>query len=143
MPTPPVTWTLTSGEMPPGMLLDPIGRIAGAAQQRGNFPMTFHVVDGIGLEGDLSLELEIVDPVISIERLASPFLLSGTVVDFNQKAYLDREGNANGVYDLGDFRAFYLRNPNLPRTGDLQGIIELLVPMGELNPTTSGKEVVR
>ena len=75
--------------------------------------------------------------------LASPFLLSGGGMDFNQKAYLDREGNANGVYDLGDFRAFYLRNPNLPRTGDMQGLIELLVPMGALNGQGSGKEVVR
>jgi len=139
----PVTWTLTSGDMPEGMHLDPIGRITGAAQERGNFPVTFHVRDAIGLEGNLSLDLVVVDPVISIERLASPFLLSGVGMDFNQKAYLDREGNANGVYDLGDFRAFYLRNPNLPRTGDMQGLIELLVPMGALNGQGSGKEVVR
>ena len=139
----PVTWTLTSGDMPEGMHLDPIGRITGAAQERGNFPVTFLVRDAIGLEGDLSLDLVVVDPVISIERLASPFLLSGVGMDFNQRAYLDREGNANGVYDLGDFRSFYLRNPNLPRTGDMQGLIELVVPMGALNGQGSGKEVVR
>jgi len=140
---PPVVWTVVSGEMPQGMQLDPIGRILGAAKQRGTFPLTFHVLDGIGLEGDLSLELEIIDPVISIERLAALFLFSGPGLTLIQKEFLDREGNANSVYDLGDFRAFLLRNPSLPRSGDLQGIIELLVPMGQLNRAGPGKEVVR
>jgi hypothetical protein len=139
----PVTWTHTSGEMPEGMRLDLIGRISGAAMERGTFSLGFHVVDAIGLEADVSLDLVVDDPVISIERLASPFLLTGTELDFNQKTYLDRDGNVNGSYDLGDFRIFYLRNPNLPSSGDLQGIIELLVPMGDMKSGGSGKEVVR
>lgn len=129
---PPVKWTLTSGTLPQGMNLDPIGRISGAAMARGTFPLSFNVRDAIGLEAGLSMELTVVDPVISIERLASPFLLSGAPLDFNEKTYLDREGNRNGVYDLGDFRAFFLRNPNAPMTGDMQEIIELLVPMGDM-----------
>lgn len=141
----PVTWSLMEGELPEGMFLEPVGRISGAALERGSFPVRFHVVDAIGLEGDASLELVVADPVISIERLASPFLLTGQALDFNQKTYLDRSGNANNGYDLGDFRAFFLRNPNLPSSGEAQGIIELLVPLGDLKPSGSGtgKEVVR
>jgi len=141
----PVTWSLAAGELPEGMFLDPAGRISGAALERGEFPVSFHVVDAIGLEGDASLELVVTDPLISVERLASPFLLTGPALDFNQKTFLDRSGNANNGYDLGDFRAFYLRNPNLPASGDAQDIIELLVPMGDLGPSGSGsgKEVVR
>jgi M6 family metalloprotease-like protein len=129
---PPVTWALTDGTLPQGMVLDPIGRISGAAMELGTFPLVFHVRDAIGLEAGLSLDLVVVDPEISIERLASPFLLTGAPLDFNEKTYLDREGNRNGVYDLGDFRAFFLRNPGLPMSGDVQGIIELLVPMGDI-----------
>jgi hypothetical protein len=129
---PPVSWTLTDGALPQGMVLDPIGRISGAAMELGTFPLVFHVRDAIGLEAGLSLDLVVVDPEISIERLASPFLLTGAPLDFNEKTYLDREGNRNGVYDLGDFRAFFLRNPDLPMSGDIQGIIELLVPMGDI-----------
>ncbi len=140
----PVTWTLTSGELPDGMSLDPIGRISGAAMERGAFSLAFHVVDGIGLEGDASLDLVVVDPVISIERLASPFLRSGAGLDLNQRTYLDREGNRNGGYDLGDFRAFFLRNPDLPGTGDLRGTMELLVPVGDLGAAGGAeKEVIR
>ena len=118
-------------------------RNAAVVRRNAILSRTLRVTDGIGLEADLSLELEVGDPVISIERLASPFLLSGTGLDFNQRTYLDQEGNANGVYDFGDFRAFFLRNPDLPRAGDLQGTIELLVPIGALNGAGPGKEVVR
>jgi hypothetical protein len=144
---PPVTWSLTSGTLPEGMHLDPIGRISGAAMKLGSYPVSFNVHDAIGLEADLSLELVVVDPEISIEQLASPFLLSGETLDFNQKTYLDREGNKNGAYDLGDFRAFFLRNPDLPLSADLQEFIELLVPMGELKGGSGGEtgkgEVIR
>jgi hypothetical protein len=136
---PPVTWTLLSGPLPRGMDLDPIGRITGAAMERGTFPLSFHVRDAIGLEADLSLALVVVDPEISIERLASPFLLSGAALDSFQRSYLDGEGNRNGAYDLGDFRAFFLRNPDLPMTGDLREVIEMLVPVGDMR---NGSRVV-
>jgi hypothetical protein len=111
---------------------------------RGTYPLSFSVRDAIGLEADLSLDLVVVDPEISIERLASPFLLTGETLDFNQKTYLDREGNRNSAYDLGDFRAFFLRNPDLPVSGDLREIIELLVPMGDIRSGSGGRgEVIR
>jgi len=100
--------------------------------ERGTFPLSFHVRDAIGLQADLSLDLVVVDPEISIERLASPFLLSGATLDSFQRSYLDGEGNRNGAYDLGDFRAFFLRNPGLPITGDLKEVIEMLVPVGDM-----------
>jgi M6 family metalloprotease-like protein len=144
---PPVTWSLVSGTLPQGMALEPVGRIAGAAMERGTFPLSFNARDAIGLEADLSLDLVVVDPEISIERLASPFLLSGAALDFNEKSYLDREGNRNGVYDLGDFRAFFLRNPDLPVSGDWPEVIELLVPMGDMKKGSGGElrkgEVIR
>jgi hypothetical protein len=129
---PPVTWVLTAGTLPQGMRLDPIGRISGAPMELGTFPLSFRVRDAIGLEAGLSLDLVVVDPVISIERLASPFLLTGAPLDFNEKTYLDREGNRNGVYDLGDFRAFFLRNPDVPMSGDIREIFDLIVPMGDM-----------
>jgi hypothetical protein len=141
---PPAVWTQLSGDLPEGMLLDPIGRITGAAMELGSFPLSFRVRDAIGLEADLSLVLVVTDPEISVERLASPFLLTGETLDFNQRTYLDREGNRNGAYDLGDFRAFFLRNPDLPVSGDLREAIEILVPMGDIRNGSGGKgEVIR
>mgnify|MGYP006279568057 CR=1 FL=1 len=139
----PVTWSLSGGALPEGMRLESLGRITGAAMVRGTFPVSFHVVDAIGLEGDVSLELEVTDPAISIERLASHFLLTGSTLDFNQRTYLDRSGNVNGSYDLGDFRAFFLRNPDLPRNGDAQGVTELLIPMGDLKAMAGKGEGIR
>jgi hypothetical protein len=142
---PPVKWTLTSGELPAGMGLDAVGEIRGVAMDKGTFPVTLHVVDGVGLEGDLDLELVVVDPVIAVELLASPFLLTGGELDLNQRVYLDRAGNRNGGYDLGDFRAFILANPDLPMSAEMRAIVEILVPVGDvkaLRAKTQG-EVIR
>ncbi len=141
----PVSWSLTSGSLPEGLRLESDGRILGTAMERGSFPLTFHVEDAIGLAGDVALSLVVEDPVISIERLAAPFLQRGAALSLAQRDYLDREGNRNNAYDLGDFRAFFLRNPNLPRSGDVQGTVEFVIPVGDLSRGLSGKvqEVVR
>lgn len=48
--------------------------------------------------------------VITAERLSQPFLLSGpSVLTADELAYLDRFGNANGEYDVGDLRAYLRR----------------------------------
>jgi hypothetical protein len=37
-------------------------------------------------------------------------------------AFLDRQGNADGAYDLGDFRAWVLANPSLPLSAELRAL---------------------
>ncbi|MFC1661758.1 putative Ig domain-containing protein [Gemmatimonadota bacterium] len=138
---PPVSWTLTSGELPEGMTLDQVGKIQGVAMDKGTYPLTLHVMDGIGLKGDLVMDLEVVDPVIPLEQLASAFLLTGLDLELNQRIYLDRAGNRNGSYDLGDFRAFILANPDLPMSAEMRAVVELLVPLGEMEGVSSRTDV--
>lgn len=138
----PVVWDLLSGELPPPMVLTNQGVLFGAPLERGSFPLALRVTDAIGLQADLSLEVEVVDPPLSVQTLASPFLLSGSPLTSDQQVYLDRAGNDNGAYDLGDFRAFVLRNPSLPSSDRAGGVVEpILLPLGadsRLRPLAPG-----
>lgn len=49
--TPPFTWSLLSGVLPPGMDLTSQGRLQGTPTQEGSFNLTLRVVDGSGAIG--------------------------------------------------------------------------------------------
>ena len=134
----PVAWSLVSGSLPQGMTLVQAGSITGAPLRRGSHSFTLRVRDAIGLEAFLSLALDVTDPDLPVEVLASPFLLTGGVLSTELRTFMDNEGNGNGIYDLGDFRAFVLRNPDLPVSGEAPSMVEIMVPFGDLRVLSSG-----
>jgi M6 family metalloprotease-like protein len=140
----PVAWSLVTGTLPEGMAFQEPGSITGAPMRLGEYPLTLLVRDAIGLSAFVSLTLEVGDPEIPVETLASPFLLTGGVLSPALRTFMDNEGNRNGIYDLGDFRAFVLRNPGLQGTGEasfsreLTPLVEILVPFGDLRALSSG-----
>ena len=105
---PPLTWTLVDGTLPAGMVLDARGTIRGTPMALGAFPLELEVVDAIGLHGRVSAVLEVAAPLLSVEVLAGPFLGTGETPSSTERTFLDRNGNRNGRYDLGDFRAFLM-----------------------------------
>jgi M6 family metalloprotease-like protein len=117
--TPPIRWTVVAGSLPPGIQLSGVGRLSGAANSAGSFPVTVEATDGIGLTDQASLDFQVADPALPIEGLAERFLLSGPPLDPLQEAYVDHNGNGNGAYDLGDFRAWVLAHPNLPMSASI------------------------
>jgi len=134
----PVTWTLTAGTLPEGMSFVEQGQIVGASMETGSFPLSLEIVDAIGLSGEIDLELEVLSPQLSLETLAAPFLLKSSGLTLYQEDYLDRVGNANDGYDLGDLRAFVIANPGLPTSGPSQSVIqEIDLVVGVLDPAPS------
>ena len=102
--------------------------------------MTLRAVDAIGLQAFLPLTLSVGDPELPVDALASAFLHTGPPLSANVRTYLDNEGNNNDAYDLGDLRAYVLRNPNLPASGPLEDLVRLLVPMGDIKtPPDTGR----
>jgi M6 family metalloprotease-like protein len=134
----PVTWSRLAGALPPVMHVDPAGSIWGTPLERGDFALTLRVVDAIGLQGFLPLTLTVDDPEIPSDALASAFLLAGPSLGANIKVFLDNEGNNNHSYDLGDLRAYVLRNPDIDSFGQLEALVEILVPMGDLKRSPQG-----
>jgi hypothetical protein len=134
----PVTWSLVTGTLPQGMTFQEAGSITGVPMRLGKYPLILLVRDAIGLSAFVSLMLEVGDPPVPVETLASPFLLTGGALSTELRAFMDNEGNGNGIYDLGDFRAFVLRNPDLPVSGEAPSMVEILVPFGDLRVLSSG-----
>ncbi len=136
----PVNWNLLSGNLPSSMTLNLTGSIQGTPMARGEFPMTLQALDAIGLRAFLPLTLVVEDPEIPVDALASAFLFTGPYLSASTRNYLDNGGNGNSAYDLGDFRAYVLRNPNFHSYDQLESFVEILVPMGDLkNPLLGGR----
>ncbi len=106
--TPPVAWSLVGGTLPEGMDLRTTGTVEGAPLQTGSFTATVRARDAIGLTAEGEVTIDVGPAVIAAERAAQPFLLGPRLTDA-EADYLDREGNGDGSYDLGDFRAWVTR----------------------------------
>jgi M6 family metalloprotease-like protein len=117
--TAPITWELLAGTVPQGLALGLDGRLTGASLDLGTYPLTVRATDAIGLTATATLTLDVARPSIPIAELASAFLLGGPALDPVEAAFLDRQGNGDGTYDLGDFRAWVLANPSLPLSAEL------------------------
>ena len=102
----PVQWTLELGSLPEGVQLQLDGTIRGAALEPGVFPVRVRVVDAIGLEGVVSFALNVSPPTVPTSIVAAAFTRGPAGPSADLRTYLDRQGNANGVFDLGDFRAY-------------------------------------
>ena len=105
----PVTWSITSGTLPPGLTLRSGGVVAGAALEAGTFEVTVRARDAIGLTSEGILTLNVRMPTIEASRAAAHFLQSGTALTDAEALFLDRRGNGDGTYDLGDLRAWVFR----------------------------------
>lgn len=114
----PVGWELESGSLPHGVTLDPDGTLRGAAMQTGAYPIEVRATDVLGLTAVQALTLRVQAPSFSVDLLASPFLGDASAPSALELEFLDRAGNGNGTYDLGDLRAYLLSHPHLPGGGE-------------------------
>lgn len=135
---PVVRWNLFAGGLPEIMTLNVTGAVQGTPLERGEFPMTLRAVDGIGLRAYLPLMLTVADPELPVDALSSAFLLTGPHLNANTRIYLDNEGNDNNAYDLGDFRAYVLRNPGVHSFQAPEAHVRITVPMGDMKSPPSG-----
>lgn len=117
--TAPIAWAVVGGAMPEGVALSLDGLLSGTPLDLGTFPISVQATDAIGLTATASLALHVGAPSIPLAQLSSAFLLVGPQLDSVQAAFLDRQGNRDGAYDLGDFRAWVLANPSLPLSAGL------------------------
>lgn len=128
----PIFWTVIDGELPGGIQLFGSGSVTGAALELGSYPVTLQARDALGLTGQGEVTFVVEKPEIPLEELASWFLAVGPQLDHNQRTFLDRQGNGDGSYDLGDFRAWVLDNPGLPFTANFVSVMgprTIVVPM--------------
>jgi hypothetical protein len=101
----PVAWSLVAGALPDGMSLRNAGALEGVPLETGRFTVTVRARDAIGLTSEAEVVVDVAAAEITPARAATPFLLGGPLSE-GEAAVLDRNGNGNGRYDIGDFRAW-------------------------------------
>lgn len=111
---PPATpsWTVASGALPSGLTLNSDGTIAGVPEAAGQFSFTARV-DAGGRVGLRALTLTVSQPAVAIADAVN-HLLDGTPLAPDLARFLDLQGNRNGRYDIGDFRAYLRSQGQLP-----------------------------
>ena len=107
--------------------------------ETGDFTVSVRVRDGLGLTAEGTITLAVTDPVLPVERIASRFLLKGPQMSVAQLQYLDLKGNADGTYDLGDFRAWILAHPDLPLTAEVLALVGPRTVVVPLLPNDPGE----
>ena len=135
----PAYWTLDGGRLPDGLAFGAEGALVGAALEAGTFPISLRVTDNIGLQATGTVSLQVTVPVIGTGALAAPFLLQPETLTSDQKLYLDRAGNGNGEYDLGDLRAYVVANPSAPASAQILDAEPRSVTVIDMAPAESEK----
>jgi hypothetical protein len=132
--TAPISWAIKAGRLPGGLTLSAAGVLTGAAMETGEFSITLEARDAMGLTASGPVVLAVGQPVIGIDALVGLFLLGNTAPTQLQMEFLDGAGNRNGVYDLGDLRAFLLANPTTPLTAEQRLLVRTLLPAFSFTP---------
>jgi M6 family metalloprotease-like protein len=129
----PVTWSVVSGALPPGMELGAsTGIIGGAASRTGTYEAEVLARDAIGLEARAVIEIAVGPPNVGVAQLVSSFVGAEDLLTDAQKTFFDIGGNRDGGYDVGDFRAYLLANLNLPESAAAARAKSVIVPLGEV-----------
>jgi M6 family metalloprotease-like protein len=107
----PYTATQVAGSLPPGLSAAMEGdalRITGEPLAAATFVASFLIRDATGRQLGEAVRLDVRDVTLPKTDLVQAIGVSG-VLDGRTRQYLDRSGNGNGGYDLGDLRMYLLR----------------------------------
>jgi M6 family metalloprotease-like protein len=139
-----VFWEILSGALPEGTALEADGRITGTPLQTGRFDARVRVRDSRGLTAEADLAFDVSAPDIAVPVLAGPMLGTVTVPTAGQQAWLDRAGNRDGAYDLGDALLYLRRGGGDAAAARVEGLLRTLTIPAALPPdgaaTTSGSD---
>lgn len=113
--TPPYTWTLAGGSLPPSLVLAANGTLSGTPSARGSYSFTVRATDASQRQATRTLALTVTDPTAGITLLAStsanranPVRLAGSRIAGNLYAFAEVAG-ASRV-------EFFLDNPAMNGT---------------------------
>ncbi len=102
----PVTWSVIADSLPPGITLGASsGILAGVPEVAGEF--SFGVMAESGGEfGFARFALTVREPQLTTDDVVEAILGAPGLMTPELEAFLDLQGNRNGVFDVGDVRAF-------------------------------------
>jgi M6 family metalloprotease-like protein len=102
---PTATWSVVAGALPPGITLGTAGQLGGVASAVGMFAFTARVTSGPQVV-DRAFTLVVAAPALATGAVVSHLIHGAGLLTADQLRYLDLLGNRNGLYDVGDFKAW-------------------------------------
>jgi hypothetical protein len=100
----PVTWSVTSGALPPGIALAATGILSGTPSDTGAFAFDVKATSGSS-SGNGHFTIVISPVPVTVDQVVQA-LVGGDSLSQAASDYVDRQGNHNGRLDVGDLRAF-------------------------------------
>ena len=102
------TWSIESGELPPGISFDGAnGDLGDFPTAGGTYPFTVRAEDG-AMFGEKAYSIVVVEPNLAADDVANQLLGATGTLSADEERFLDLLGNNNGTYDVGDFRAYVI-----------------------------------
>ena len=100
------TWSVISGALPPGISLDPTtGALSNFPTEAGMFQFRVRAEAATRL-GEKDYSITVTQPTLVVGNVADQLLGVAGVLTAEELRFLDLQGNGNGTFDVGDFRAF-------------------------------------
>jgi len=90
--------------------LDRFLTIVGAPDELGSLALTAEIQASSGLSALVDFTLEVGEFVMTTLRAVTAFVSNGAIpLNPGEAQLMDTQGNQNGMYDIGDLRAFLYR----------------------------------
>jgi hypothetical protein len=101
-----VTWSVVADSLPPGItLVTTSGILAGVPEVAGEFSFGVKAESG-GEFGFARFALTVREPQLTTDDVVDAILGAPGLMTPELEAFLDLQGNRNGIFDVGDVRAF-------------------------------------
>lgn len=105
-PTATPAWGIVSGELPPGLSLDAnTGVLDGFPTGGGTFDFRVRA-ETADRFGERDYSIRVTSPSLVVGDVADQLLGATGLLSPEEERFLDLAGNNNGMFDVGDFRAF-------------------------------------
>jgi M6 family metalloprotease-like protein len=98
-------WRLSSGDLPPGLALEPTGVLRGTPTASGTFSFTA-TTSSDDLTAQREFTLVVTKPTLAASAVLDLLLGGTSTLTPDERSFLDLLGNRNGRVDLGDVRAW-------------------------------------
>lgn len=98
-------WTIASGSLPEGLILQSTGTLVGVPAETGTFNVAATVRSDLQVL-DVDIAVTIVTPVLASSDVVGELLGTSSLLSSDERRFLDLLGNSNGSFDIGDFLAW-------------------------------------
>jgi M6 family metalloprotease-like protein len=135
-------WRVSSGDLPPGVALEPTGVLRGTPTASGSFRFTATATSD-ALSAQREFTVDVAKPTLAASAVLDALLAGSSALTADERNYLDLLGNRNGRVDVGDVRAWLVDVKALQADAAPGDAIPALTRLGETRSPVRGSKTTR